>query len=198
MIKAIIRILFPHILKCYSDVDATFAQAWGLPGDWQINSQFSSCVYDKHKSQQVLQWRIRDPVVIQRACGISAVRANKGGSSLEGLFGAPTVWSVLGRQLSHFCAAAGESLRKGGGLLCTVFSAHPLPLSLFAGHLRAQSSGAVSWLIILGWDGIFIPRAGLEQSWPWTLAFSGQEPWADCADHALYLCGGYRGVLAPI
>lgn len=118
--------------------------------------------------------------MIQRACGISAVRANKGGSSLEGLFGAPTVWSVLGRQLSHFCAAAGESLRRGGGLLCTAqFSLHSHCLSLFAGHLRAQSSGAVSWLIIPGWDGIFIPKAGLEQSWPWTLACSGQEPWAD-------------------
>lgn len=135
MIKLIIRILFPRILKCYSGVDTTFAWARGLPADWQIRwiLCLGSCVFDKHKSQQVLQWRIRDPIwipVIQRARGISAVRANKGGSCLEWLFGAPTGVIRSGVQLGLLCCCCrgpwGQEEFSLHIFLCTATASLPL------------------------------------------------------------------------
>lgn len=97
---------------------------------------------------------------------------------------------------SDSCAAAGELPEGRRSFLCTALSVQPLPLSLFAEHHGTQSSGAASCLIIPGRGGILHSHSWAGAILAPDLACSDQEPWADCADHALYLCGGNRGCWA--
>lgn len=140
-----------------------------------------------------MQCRIRDPVVIQGACGISAVRADKGGSCLGWLLGAAAPEIRSGDAALTSVLLLERPLRVGGCFLCTA-TASLTP----CWAPRSQSSGAASCLIIPGWGSILHSH-----SWAGAIlalsqdSGSGALGWL-CAGHALCLCGGYTGLLPPV